>query len=116
MKTTNIRINNNYILINNSNFYLTDIDQYNALEEEENLDKFLNKKPITKQIKELLDEFNFNIEDKVNFIINDGEYFKLKKNTTEDPLKIIQIKKDNNPFIKDKAGSDKGLDKQSGGG
>ena len=101
MRKTNVRINNHYILMNNNNYYLTDIDQFNALQEEEDLFQYIENRPITNKIKELLLEFNFNIDDKVNFIMSEGDFFKLKKDRSEEPLKIIQIKKDNDiPGVK----------------
>ena len=107
MKKTNVRINNHYILIHNNDYYLTDIDQFNALEEED-LFQYIEKRPITNKIKELLLEFNFNIDDKVNFIMSEGDFFKLKKDRVEDPLKIIQIKKDKDiPGVKSSDTSNK---------
>ena len=118
MKRTNVRINNNYILMNNNNYYLTDIDQLNALEEED-LFQYIEQRPITNKIKELLLEFNFNIDDKVNFIMSEGDFFKLKKDRSEEPLKIIQIKKDNDiPGVKTGGGwgSSKFVDEDKTGG
>ena len=89
---TNIRINNHYILKKDNNYYLTDIDQLDAIKETTDFSEFYDNKPITEKVKELLDEFDES--DNVNFILKDAVFLKIKNNLNIDPLKSIQLKKD----------------------
>jgi len=88
---TSIRINNHYVLFVDNNYYLTDIDQLDALDEIEDFSQYLDNNPITDKVKSLLEEFEE--EDNVNFILSDGEFNSIKNSLKIDPLKSIQIKK-----------------------
>lgn len=79
MKKTNLRINNFFIIENNSDFFISDINDLEKWKECNSLKKFINEKNNKSNIlNSLMKEFD--IYSNINFIINENEKSGGKKN------------------------------------